>query len=143
MKIGIIGAGNVGTAIGKLLAAKGHQIFLSFSKTAEELAKAAATAGANVQSGSVADAIAFGDVIVLATPYAATAEALKQAGSPKANKILWDCTNALKPDFSGLAIGLTTSAAEEVQKLALWARVVDRTALPAWHGRAHRPVAAP
>ena len=124
MKIGIIGAGNVGTAIGKLLTAKGHKVFLSFSKAAEDLAKAAGVVGGGAQSGSVADAIAFADVVVLATPYSATADALKQAGSPKPKKILWDCTNALTADYNGLAIGHTTSAAEEVLKLAPWARVV-------------------
>lgn len=124
MKIGIIGAGNIGTAIGKLLTAKGHKVFLSFSKTAEDLAKAAGAVGSGAQTGSVADAVAFADAVVLATPYTATAEALKQAGNPKITKILWDCTNALTPDRSGLAIGLTTSAAEEVQKLAPWARVI-------------------
>jgi predicted dinucleotide-binding enzyme len=39
-------------------------------------------------------------------------------------KILWDCTNALKPDMSGLMIGTTTSGGEEVAKLAPWAKVV-------------------
>jgi predicted dinucleotide-binding enzyme len=41
-----------------------------------------------------------------------------------ADKVLWDCTNALKADLSGLAIGTTTSAAETVQRLAPDARVV-------------------
>jgi predicted dinucleotide-binding enzyme len=40
------------------------------------------------------------------------------------NKILWDCTNALKPDMTGLLIGTTTSGGEEVAKLAPWAKVV-------------------
>jgi 8-hydroxy-5-deazaflavin:NADPH oxidoreductase len=124
MKIGIIGAGNIGTAVGKRLAAKGHQVFLSFSRSAEDLAKAARTVGCGVQSGSVEDSVAFADLIVLGTPYSATADALRQAGRPEGRKILWDCTNALKADMSGLEIGLTTSAAEEVQKLAPWTRVV-------------------
>jgi len=124
MKIGIIGAGNVGTAIGKLLTAKGHRVFVSFAKTPDEIAKAAAAIGGTAQSGSVADAVAFGDVVVLATPYAATPAALKQAGDAKTRRIVWDCTNALKPDYSGLAVGFNTSAGEEVQKLAPWARVV-------------------
>jgi 8-hydroxy-5-deazaflavin:NADPH oxidoreductase len=85
---------------------------------------AAGAVGGGAETGSVADAVAFADVVVLATPYTATAEALSQAGNPKATRILWDCTNALKPDASGLVIGLTTSAAEEVQKLAPRARVI-------------------
>jgi predicted dinucleotide-binding enzyme len=122
MKIGIIGAGNVGTALTKLLTAKGHEIMLSFSKDASKLAQTAKALGAT--SGSVAEAVAFGDVIVVATPYPATQDALAQAGNPTGKKVVWDCTNALKADMSGLAIGTTTSAAEEIQKAAPWARVV-------------------
>jgi hypothetical protein len=122
MKIGIVGAGNVGTGITKLLTPKGHEIMLSFSKDAAKLAQTAKAFG--VKSGSVAEVVSFGDVIVIATPWAATREALAQAESPSGKKIVWDCTNALKPDLSGLAIGTTTSAAEEIQKAAPWARVV-------------------
>jgi len=39
MEIGIIGAGNVGTGLAKLLTAKGHEIILSFSKNANKLAQ--------------------------------------------------------------------------------------------------------
>jgi hypothetical protein len=38
--------------------------------------------------------------------------------------VFWDCTNALKADMSGVVIGTTTSAAEEIQKSAPWARLV-------------------
>ena len=50
-------------------------------------------------------------------------EALKAAG-PLKEKILIDCTNPLKPDFSELAIGHDTSAAEEIAKMAPGAKVV-------------------
>jgi predicted dinucleotide-binding enzyme len=122
MKIGIIGAGNVGTGLSKLLRPKGHEIMLSFTKDANQLAQSAKSFGA--RSGSVSDAVGFGEVVVLATPWVVTKEALAQAGAPAGKKILWDCTNALKPDMSGLAIGTTTSAGEEIQRAAPWARVV-------------------
>ena len=122
MKIGIIGAGNVGTGLTKLLTPKGHEIMLSFSKDADKLAGTAKAFGA--KSGSVAEAVAYGEVVVIATPWIATKDAIAQAGNPAGEKIVWDCTNALKPDTSGLAIGTTTSAAEEIQKAAPWARVV-------------------
>jgi hypothetical protein len=122
MKIGIIGAGNIGTGLTRLLTPKGHEIMLSFSKDGGKLAQTAKSFGA--KSGNVREAVAFGDVVVIATPWAATQDALAQAGDPAGKKIVWDCTNALKPDLSGLAIGTTTSAAEEIQKAAPWARVV-------------------
>jgi predicted dinucleotide-binding enzyme len=122
MKVGIIGAGNVGTGLAKHLAPRGHSVMLSFNRCADQLKKSAAALG--VQDGTVAEAVRFADVVVLATPWTATADALEQVGKTSERKILWDCTNALKPDLTGLTIGTTTSAGEEVAKLAPWARVV-------------------
>jgi 8-hydroxy-5-deazaflavin:NADPH oxidoreductase len=122
MKIAIIGAGNVGTGLTKYLVPAGHEVMLSFSSDPAALRDTARKFGAN--AGSVAEAVAFADVVVLCTPFAATASALGQVGAVAGRKPLWDCTNALKPDMSGLVIGTTTSAAEEVQKLAPWADVV-------------------
>jgi hypothetical protein len=56
-------------------------------------------------------------------PWSQAENALKSAGSLE-GKILIDCTNPLKPDYSGLAVGLTTSAAEEDAKVAKGAKVV-------------------
>jgi 8-hydroxy-5-deazaflavin:NADPH oxidoreductase len=125
MKIGIIGAGNVGTGLTKHLVPAGHEVMLSFSKDLAQLRSAAEALGA--RAGTVAEAVAFADVVVLCTPYAATPVALAQISQETkiiGKKPLWDCTNALKPDMSGLVIGTTTSAGEEVQKLAPWANVV-------------------
>jgi 8-hydroxy-5-deazaflavin:NADPH oxidoreductase len=61
---------------------------------------------------------------VLAVPFAAVRAALAQAG-PLEGKILWSCINALKPDFSGLALGFDSSGAEEIAKHAPGARVVE------------------
>jgi predicted dinucleotide-binding enzyme len=122
MRIGIIGAGNVGTGVTKLLISKSHEVMLSFSKDADKLAQTSKGFGA--KSGSVAQAVEFGEVVVVATPWVVTKDAIAQAGQPSQQRIVWDCTNALKPDMSGLAVGFTTSGAEEIQKAAPWARVV-------------------
>lgn len=121
MNIGIIGAGNVGTAFAKRLGAAGHQIMLSFHTNAEQLAASARRYGA--RAGTPSEAVRFGDVVVLSVPWGATELALSQAGS-LAGKILWDCTNALTADFTGLAVGTTTSGGEIVQQRAPGARVV-------------------
>jgi 8-hydroxy-5-deazaflavin:NADPH oxidoreductase len=122
VNIGIIGAGNVGTGLAKHLIPNGHSVMLSFSLNMDKLRAAAAELGASV--GTVAEAVQFADVVALATPWTVTADALSQAGSVPGKKIIWDCTNALKPDLSGLAIGTTTSGAEEIAKLVPWATVV-------------------
>src|SRR5215467_1855710 len=111
MNIGIIGAGNLGTGLAKRLLARGHNVVLSYSRDAAKLEATARGLGA--RAGKVADAVAFGEVIILATQYTSSADALKQAGTLLSRKILWDCTNPLKPDLSGLLIGTNTSAGEE------------------------------
>jgi predicted dinucleotide-binding enzyme len=122
MRIGIIGAGNLGTGLAKQLVKKGHAVILSFARDLVKLKSTADSLG--VKRDSPSKAAAFGDVIALATPWSATAEVLKQIGAVQGQKIIWDCTNPLKPDMSGLMIGMTTSGAEEVARLAPWARIV-------------------
>jgi hypothetical protein len=61
--------------------------------------------------------------VVLATPWPAAESAIRAAGS-LAGKIVVDCTNPLKPDLSGLAVGHSDSAAENVARWAAGARVV-------------------
>jgi 8-hydroxy-5-deazaflavin:NADPH oxidoreductase len=126
MKLGIIGAGRVGTGLAKWLVPKGHSVMLSFSLDTAKMTAAATAFGA--QTGTVAEAAMFGDVVVLATPWTVASEALTQAGDVPSGKILWDCTNPLKPDLSGLLVGTDTSGAEQIAGFAPWARVVK--ALP-------------
>ncbi len=119
MKIGIIGAGNVGGTLGTAWARKGHQIFFGVPRPQEEKMRTLLQkAGPNAQAGTPAAAAAFGEVVAFATPWPATQAAVKEAGD-LTGKIVIDCTNPLKPDLSGLEIGHTTSAAEQV---AGWAR---------------------
>lgn len=124
MKIGIIGAGNMGTGMGKFWAKNGHQLMLSYSRNPEKLKAAAESVSADTLTGTPAEAVQFSDVVVLSVAWARVEDALQQAGSLD-GKILFSCVNALLPDMSGLAVGTTTSAAEEIAKLAPGARVVE------------------
>lgn len=121
MRIGVIGGGNLGSALARRLVPQGHEVMLSYSRDLAKLADTAASVGAT--SGTPAEAVRFGDVVALTVPWAVVPDALAQAG-PLSGKILWDCTNPLKNDLSGLVIGTTTSGGEEVARLAPDARVV-------------------
>jgi 8-hydroxy-5-deazaflavin:NADPH oxidoreductase len=119
MKIGIVGSGKVGSALAKRLGAAGHQTMLSFNKDANELNATARRYGA--RTGTPSDAASFGEVVVLAVPWNGVKLALRQAGSLQ-GKVLWDCTNALKADYTSREVGTITSGGEIVSRLALGAR---------------------
>lgn len=124
MNIAILGAGNVGGALGKGWAAKGHSIYYGVPDPQSEKVQALLKSiGKNVRAGSVHDAAASAQIIVLATPWPVTHDAVLAAGKLNA-KIIIDCTNPLEPDLSGLAIGHNTSAAEQIALLAVGAHVV-------------------
>jgi 8-hydroxy-5-deazaflavin:NADPH oxidoreductase len=88
------------------------------------LRAAAAAAGPRARAGTPAEAAGFGAVTLLAVPWGAVSVALREAGD-LTGKVLFSCVNCLKPDFSGLAVGTTTSAAEEIAKLCPGAKVVE------------------
>lgn len=124
MNIAILGAGNVGGALGKGWATKGHAIYFGVPEpTNEKMSTLLKSIGKNARAGSVHDAAQNAEIVVLATPWPATRDAVLAAGK-LSGKIVVDCTNPLEPDLSGLSIGHTTSAAEEVAKWAAGARVV-------------------
>lgn len=122
MNIGIIGAGNIGCGLGKLWAKKGHKIIFSFSRNPEKL-KSLSDAVENATAGSPADAARQSDVILFSVRWENVREALEAAG-PLQGKIVIDCTNPLTSDLTGLAVGHTSSAAEEIAKIATGAKVV-------------------
>ena len=112
----------MGSGLGKLWALKGHNVFFSFSRDPKKLEGLAKTSP-HSRSGTPADAVASSDVILFSVGYGMIKEALAATG-PIKDKIVIDCTNPVKPDLSGLAVGLTTSAAEEIAKLMPESRVV-------------------
>jgi hypothetical protein len=92
MKIGIIGAGRIGGGLARQLASAGHQVLLSFRRDQAELDRLAAQIGAEASTGSPADAVMFGEVVVISVPWSALPLALGQAG-PLTGKIIIDTTN--------------------------------------------------
>ena len=120
--IGIIGAGNMGAAFAKRLAAAGHRIAITATDPAHA-AQAAEAAGNGARAVAAADVAQGADLLILAVPYTAAADALRAAGDVSGKTVI-DIANPGKPDFSGLAIGHTTSAAEEVQAAVPQVKVV-------------------
>ena len=121
MKIGIIGAGSVGGTLGTRWAKNGHQIiFAARSEGSDKLKSLVQETGA--KSGTAAEAARESDIVLFATPWPNTEEAVRQAGS-LAGKIVIDATNPLR-GLSALELGNTTSAAEQIANWAPGAKVV-------------------
>jgi 8-hydroxy-5-deazaflavin:NADPH oxidoreductase len=125
MKIAIIGAGNVGGALGANWAQKGHDIIFGVrDPKAEKIKTLLGKIGGKAKAVAPAEAAAAADVIVLSTPWPATEAAIRSMGNLK-GKIVLDATNPLTrgPDGIGLEIGHSISAGEKVQGWAQGASV--------------------
>lgn len=104
MKIAVIGNGNIGSGIASALGKAAHEV------------------KAYGKDDNLAAAVAGADAVILATPYGAAADL---AGRADFNgKTVIDVSNPVNADFSGLSVGHTTSAAEEIAALLPGASVV-------------------
>lgn len=128
-RIGVLGTGDVGRVLASGFAALGHEVKLGSREAANPKAVAwAAENGAGASAGTFADAAKFGEVIILATLWAGTKNAIEMAGLDSFDgKVVMDTTNPL--DFSKgapptLAVGTTDSAGEQIQRLVPKAHVV-------------------
>lgn len=114
LRIGTIGAGRIGGTVAGLWVKAGHPVMFS-AKSAEEAKEVAAKLGPPARAGTVAEAIAFGDVIFLAVPYGAMPEIGRDHGDALRGKIVLDCGNAVSGRDGAIAdvadrdgIGLTS-----------------------------------
>jgi len=105
-RIGIIGKGNVGNALAKGLSRLGHEV-----------------RAVGKDKAAMREAAAWGEVVLLAVPFGALDEVARDAGEALAGKTVVDVTNAIDASMN-LAVGFTTSGAEELQKKLPKARVV-------------------
>ena len=69
MKIGIIGAGNIGANAAKLFIEAGHEIAIANSRGAETLADLVSGLGENARAASIEEAARFGEVVLISIPF--------------------------------------------------------------------------
>lgn len=120
MNITIVGYGNMGSILAQCLVQAGHKVVL----TGRNPAKAEVVANRTGAKALLAPKAALDADIILATaPYDSQVEAVKSLGKI-AGKVVVDISNPLKADMSGLQLGFSTSAGEEIAKQLPEAKVV-------------------
>jgi predicted dinucleotide-binding enzyme len=121
MKIGILGSGLMGANLGRLWAACGHEVTFAYARSPamlERLARECAAA-----HGSVAEAVAGAEAVLLAVHWSRVDDGLGQAGD-LAGMVVLNCCVPLNDSNTDLVIGTTTSGAEQLARLRPLARWV-------------------
>lgn len=97
MRIGTVGAGRMGSALGAVFVKAGHEVMFS-SRNPDELRDMVASLGPKAKAGTVAEAIAFAEVPVLLVPYGAMPDIAKEHGKALATKpLVIDVSNPILP----------------------------------------------
>jgi predicted dinucleotide-binding enzyme len=94
MKIGIVGSGNVGGALGTVWLKAGHEVMFS-SRNIEHDKALAAKLGANARAGTPREAAAFGEVLMISVPYRGLSEVGKDLAGLLKGKVVIDTCNPI------------------------------------------------
>jgi len=121
MRVAIIGAGNVGKALGTAATAAGHSVVIAASDPAHAAA-AAESAGA-IAAASNVDAVEGADLVVLAVPGSAVSAVAAEIADAVGTGIVVDATNPLNATYTDLDI-VGVSGAADLQALLTAAKVV-------------------
>jgi predicted dinucleotide-binding enzyme len=124
MRIAILGAGKVGAALGAKWFRTGHDIVFGVRDPSDAKHRAASDAAGGAVITRVATAAGQAEAVVLAAPWGAVPKMIADCGS-LAGKIVIDATNPviLGEDGLQMALGFSTSGAEEIARLAPGAAV--------------------
>lgn len=122
LNIGILGAGNIGATAARLFAQAGHSVRIANSRGPKSLESTVLELGENVRAATPEDAVAYGDVVLLAVPWSHKEDAIADAG-PYDDKIVIDAMNQYTEDFEIEDLGSRTSS-EITKTLVPGARLV-------------------
>ncbi len=116
MKIGILGTGKMGTAVGKRLAAAGHSVVFGSRFPAENAVRFAGSKDISVLPYT--EAAIQSDLSIVAVPWAVATDLVASLEKALAGKVIVDLTNPASADFSQLVLGGSDSAAEQIARAA-------------------------
>lgn len=124
MRIGILGSGLMGAKLGTIFARAGHDVVFSYSRDAAKLERLARDSGGIARAGTPADAAHDAEVVLLAVHWSRVDDVLKQAGDLN-GRVIISCSLPMNADDTQLAIGHSTSGAEELAKKVPRASIVS------------------
>jgi 8-hydroxy-5-deazaflavin:NADPH oxidoreductase len=128
MKVGVLGSGDVGQALGRGFVNRGHDVKLSSrNPKGEAVTTWLSKVKGKASTGTYVEAARHGEVVVLATQGSAAEEVIRTAGVANfKGKLVIDVTNPLAFEGAspGLFVGLTDSLGERIQRLLPDAKVV-------------------
>jgi predicted dinucleotide-binding enzyme len=142
IRIGIIGSGQMGSAVGLQWARAGHEILFS-SRNPENLVELVGEAGSRTRAGYPQEAAAFGDVVLIAVPYGALPQLGRDHAPLMRGKIVIDCGNP-RADRDGpmadeaIAKGTGVASAEYLTGVRL-VRAFNALSAAQVEREAHRP----
>jgi predicted dinucleotide-binding enzyme len=93
MRIGVVGAGMIGSTVAKLWVDAGHEVRLA-SRHPEALQRLIERLGPRASAGTPADAAAFGEVVMLTVPLGAIPDLARDLAPLLAGKVVLDTGNA-------------------------------------------------
>ncbi|HEY2497820.1 MAG TPA: NADPH-dependent F420 reductase [Candidatus Angelobacter sp.] len=115
MKIGILGAGNIGATAARLFVSAGHEVAISNSRGPESLRELVNELGPRAQAMTISEAARFGEIVLLAVPWR-TPEALPGPELLR-NKIVIDAMNPYRPDGGFYDLEGSTSSEVVLQRI--------------------------
>lgn len=142
LKIGIIGAGRIGGTLAELWAKAGHELVIS-SRHPERLEALAERLGPNVRAGYPAEAVAFGEVVLISVPYGALPQVGRDYAAQLKGKVVLETGNPFPHRDGDMARearrkGTGVASAEFLPGVRL-VRAFNTTPHYALRSEAHRP----
>ena len=116
LRLGVIGCGPMGAAIGTRWAKAGHHVTWSYSRSPARPSELARQAGHAAKGGSVRDAVESSDAILIAIPWNRLEDVVSQAPSLR-GRVLLDCSLPMTESGSDLAVAWHTSGAEQLARV--------------------------
>jgi len=124
MRIGILGAGLMGSKLGTIFARVGHQVVFSYARSKRKLENLARDVGGNARAGTPREAMQAADAVLLAVHWSRIEDVLNQTGD-LSGQVIVTCSLPMNAENTELVVAHTSSGAEELAKRVPGALVVS------------------